>query len=159
MNNNYDFQIDNKQVLDMFSEFDKKLRKKTFVTVLRKSANVLRKQTISNLKQVVKNIDTKDRYGNSFRKGIKISIAKDSQSAKVHILGFWMLKFFEMGTVQRFSKKWKGKKLRKERYTGKIKRYEFFKRAKEQTEQQIFSLINENLINTIKKINDKYKNK
>ncbi|KAA6344039.1 hypothetical protein EZS27_008296 [termite gut metagenome] len=157
--NNYEFDINTKSVTDMFNDFDKKLRKKTLVNVLKKSANILRKQTISNLKSVVKNIDRKDKYNNTLRKGIKVSVAKNSESVKVHLLGNYKLKWFELGTVPRYAKNFKRKKMQKERYTGSIKRYNFFANAKQQTETQVFNSIEENLTAIIKQINEKYKNK
>lgn len=157
--NNYDFDIDTKNVTDMFNEFDKRMRKKTLVSVLRKSAQILRKQTISNLKSVVKRIDTKDKWNNTLRKGIKISVAKNSESVKVHLMGNFKLKWFEMGTQPRYAKIFRRKPLKKPRFTGTIKQYNFFKRAKEQTETQVFDSIEENLTTIIKQINEKYKNK
>jgi hypothetical protein len=159
MNNNYDFDVNNKQVLDIFAELDKKMRKKTLVNVLRKSANILKKQTISNLKSSVHNIDSKDKYNNTLRKGVKVSVAKNNEEVKVHILGNYKLKFFELGTKPRFIKKIKNKSLKKEKYVGQIKPIYFFKQAKQQTEQQVFDSIDENLTAIIKQINEKYKNK
>jgi hypothetical protein len=159
MSNNYEFEIDRKQVLDMFNDFDKRMRKKTLVSVLRKAANILRKQTISNLKSVVRNIDKKDKYNNTLRKGIKVSVQKNNEEVKVHIMGNYKLKFFEIGTVPRYTKKWKGKSLKKQRYTGSIKQYNFFRNAKQQTETQVFNSIEENLETIIKQINEKYHNK
>jgi hypothetical protein len=154
--NNCEFTVDTSQVLNLFAEFDKKMRKQTFRTVLRKGATILQKQTISNLKGIVKNIDRiNTKYNSSLRKGVKYSIGKDNQSAKVHIMNDFRLKFFELGTQERYNKKIKGKPLKKERYVGKIRPYYFFKTAKEQTETQIFSSMEKMLIETIEKINNK----
>lgn len=141
----------------MFNSFDKKLRRKTFRTVLRNSSNILRKQTISNLKKVVKNIDKKDKWGNTLRKGIKTKYAKDLSSATVHILANFKLKFFEMGTNIRYNKTVGRIKLKKRRYTGSIKASHFFTNAKKQTERQIFNAIDKQLEQTIIQINNKYK--
>lgn len=141
----------------MFRAFDKNLRRKTFRTVLRQSSNILRKQAINNLKKYVKTVDKKDKWGNTLRKGIKIKYAKDLSYAKVHIMGNFKLKFFELGTNIRFNKS-KGKiRLKKRRYTGNIKPTNFFTTAKQQTQQQVFDSIKKNMEDTIIKINNKYK--
>lgn len=149
--------ITENNIAKMFSEFDVKLRKKTFRTVLRKSSNILRKQAISNLKAHVQNIDKKDKWGNTLRKGIKVKYAKNLSYAKVHIMGNFKLKFFEMGTNVRYNKKYRNKTLLKRRYTGSITPTRFFTTAKKQTEQQVFNSIKNNLEDTIRKINNKYK--
>jgi hypothetical protein len=159
MSNNYEFDINSKSVTDMFNDFDKRMRKKTLVSVLRKSANILRKQAISNLKSVIKNIDRKDKYNNTLRKGIKVSVQRNNEEVKVHIMGNYKLKWFELGTVPRYIKKWKGKPLKKQRFTGSIKQYNFFRNAKQQTETQVFNSIEENLETIIKQINEKYNNR
>lgn len=114
MNNN-EFTVDAKQVIAMFNEFNAKLKKKTFTTALRKAANILRKQTITNLRQVVKRTRSKNRWnGKTLESGIRIKIAKSAQAAKVHLMGDFRLKFFEMGTSDRQVTKAKGKKLKKQ---------------------------------------------
>lgn len=157
MNNN-EFTVDAKQVIAMFDEFNAKLKKKTFSTALRKAANILRKQTITNLRQVVKRTRSKNRWnGKTLESGIRIKIAKSAQAAKVHLMGDFRLKFFEMGTADRQVTKVKGKKLKKPRYTGKIDAKRFFQKAKQTTESQVFASIEQHLIDVIKKINNKYK--
>lgn len=158
MNNNAEFTVDAKQVITMFNEFNAKLKKKTFTTVLRKAANILRKQTITNLRQVVKRTRSKNRWnGKTLESGVRIKIAKSAQAAKVHIMSDFRLKFFEMGTSDRQVTKVKGKKLKKARYTGKIEPKRFFQKAKQTTETQVFNSIEQHLIEVIKKINNKYK--
>ncbi|CAG9894056.1 hypothetical protein BOVA604_1999 [Bacteroides ovatus] len=158
MNNNAEFTVDAKQVITMFNEFNAKLKKKTFTTVLRKAANILRKQTITNLRQVVKRTRSKNRWnGKTLESGVRIKIAKSAQAAKVHLMGDFRLKFFEMGTSDRQVTKVKGKKLKKPRYTGKVDAKRFFQKAKQTTESQVFASIEQHLIEVIKKINNKYK--
>lgn len=144
-------------IAKMFNGFNIKLRKKTFRTVLRLSSNILRKQAVSNLKKYVKNIDRKDKWGNSLRKGIKIKYAKDLSYAKVHIMGNFKLRFFELGTTSRYNKYIGRKKLKKNRYVGSINAIHFFINAKKQTEQKVFDSIKKNMEDTIIKINNKYK--
>ena len=67
------------------------------------------------------------------------------------------LKFFEMGTADRYVSSTKKKKLKKPRYTGKIDAKRFFQKAKQSTETQVFNSIEQHLIDVIKKINEKHK--
>lgn len=158
MNNDAEFTVDVKQVIAMFNEFNAKLKKKTFSTALRKAANILRKQTVTNLRQVVKRTRTKNRWnGKTLESGIRIKIAKSTQAAKVHLMGDFRLKFFEMGTNDRYVSSTKKKKLKKSRYAGKIEGKRFFQKAKQTTETQVFNSIEQHLIEVIKKINEKYK--
>ncbi|MFT0318912.1 hypothetical protein ACMSEZ_05315 [Bacteroides thetaiotaomicron] len=158
MVNSNEFTVDAKQVIAMFDEFNAKLKKKTFTTALRKAANILRKQTITNLRQVVKRTRSKNRWnGKTLESGVRIKIAKSAQAAKVHLMGDFRLKFFEMGTSDRQVTKVKGKKLKKPRYTGKVDAKRFFQKAKQATESQVFNSIEQHLIEVIKKINNKYK--
>ena len=130
VNSNNEFTVDAKQVIAMFDEFNAKLKKKTFTTALRKAANILRKQTITNLRQVVKRTRSKNR---------------------------WNGKTLERGTADRQVTKAKGKRLKKARYTGKIDAKRFFQKAKQTTESQVFNSIEQHFIEVIKKINEKYK--
>nr|DAJ23582.1 MAG TPA: hypothetical protein [Caudoviricetes sp.] len=158
VNSSNEFTVDAKQVIAMFNEFNAKLKKKTFTTALRKAANILRKQTITNLRQVVKRTRSKNRWnGKTLESGVRIKIAKSAQAAKVHIMSDFRLKFFEMGTADRQVTKAKGKRLKKTRYTGKIDAKRFFQKAKQTTETQVFNSIEQHLIDVIKKINEKYK--
>lgn len=158
MNNDAEFTVDVKQVIAMFNKFNAKLKKKTFSTALRKAANILRKQTVTNLRQVVKRTRTKNKWnGKTLESGIRIKIAKSAQAAKVHIMNDFRLKFFEMGTSDRYVTKVKGKRLKKSRYTGRIDAKRFFQKAKQSTETQVFNSIEQHLIDVIKKINEKHK--
>lgn len=158
--NSGEFTVDAKQVIAMFNEFNAKLKKKTFSTALRKAATILRKQTVANLRQVVKRTRGRNRWnGKTLESGIRIKIAKSGQAAKVHLMGDFRLKFFEMGTAQRQVTSIKGKKLKKARNTGRIQGKYYFKNAKQQTESKVFDSIEQHLIDTINKINNKYKGK
>ena len=158
MSNDAEFTVDVKQVIAMFNEFNVKLKKKTFSTALRKAANILRKQTVTNLRQVEKRTRSKNKWnGKTLESGIRIKVAKSAQAAKVHIMNDFRLKFFEMGTADRYVSSTKKKKLKKPRYTGKIDAKRFFQKAKQSTETQVFNSIEQHLIDVIKKINEKHK--
>lgn len=149
--------INIEQVIKMFAEFDEKLRKKTFKTALTKSANILKKQAITNLSAIVKDVNKVDKWGNSFKKGITVKVSKKGMAAKVHIMKNFKLKFFELGTTERQTTTFRRKKLKKERNTGSIKAYKFFTLAQTQVEKQCFDSLQQHLIDVITKINKKKK--
>lgn len=159
--NNVQFEVDTEQVLKMFSEFDAKQRKKVYRSAVSKGLNIVKKQTLSNLKGVInpQKINTKDKWGNSFKNGIVVKVYRSAKSGVIHIMKNFKMKFFELGTDARFTKTWRGKKLKKERYTGSINAEGFFKKAKQQTESIVFSSIEQILSDSIRKINNKYNGK
>lgn len=158
MNN---IEIDASQVEAMFSEFDSKKRKNVYRTATRNALNIIKKETLSNLKGIIRPrmIGKKDKWGNSFRNGIVTKVYKDAKSGVIHIMKNFKMKFFEMGTKEREATTYNGKALYKNRRTGSIKASHFFKRAKENKEGEVFNSIDRLISESIKKINDKYKGK
>ena len=78
----------------------------------------------------------------------------------IHILKNFKLKFFELGTKERYNiakGSRKTGKLKKKRYTGKIQASKFFTNAINSKRNEVFSSIDRLLSDSIKKINDKYK--
>lgn len=154
--------IDIEQVMRMFSEFDAKKRKRVYRQATSKALNIVKKQTITNLKKVTSKIDKKDKWGNTLRKGITTKVYRDNKSGVIHILKNFKLKFFELGTKERYNIA-KGSrrtgKLKKKRYTGRIQSYKFFTNAINSKRTEVFSSIDKLLSDSIKKINDKYKGK
>ncbi len=150
--------IDSSKVLAMFNEFSGKERKQTLKNALRKAANILRKETINTLKSTVKNVYSKNKWnGKTLSSGIKIVINKNCEEAKVHILSDFRLKFFELGTKIRSTKKRKKKPLKIEANRGQIIASHFFKNAKQKSENEVFNSIDEVLSDAVNKINKKYK--
>ena len=126
--------VDAKQVINMFEELTSKQQKEVHRRALRSASNILIKQTRFNLKSVVKSSITARsmKTGKSLSSGVKASINKEATQSTVHIMGDYRLKWFEMGT-----------KIRKTRKKGinrgsMIPKY-FFKMAKASTETQVFS--------------------
>lgn len=136
--------VDTKQVLEMFAELDSKKQKKAHRTALRKATGILVKEVRKNFRQIVKNPNARNRWnGKTFSSGIKSSINKEVTEGKVHILGDFRLKFFELGTKTRYKKRTKGRPS-----TGSIKATNFFKKAREAKESEISNSMN-NIINPI----------
>nr|WP_320038857.1 hypothetical protein [uncultured Bacteroides sp.] len=150
--------IDSTKVLAMFNEFNSKERKQTLRNALRKAATILRKSTINNLKNVVKNVYSKNKWNQkTLSSGIRLKVNKEATEAKVHLLGDFRLKFFELGTIIRINKKRNGKKLNKEANRGSIIASHFFATAKQQSESEVFASIDNIISDAVNKINSKYK--
>lgn len=60
--------------------------------------------------RIVKNPNARNRWnGKTFSSGIKSKVNKEATEGKVHIMGDFRLKFFEMGTKTRYKKRTKGR--------------------------------------------------
>lgn len=145
--------VDAKQVLRLFAELDSKKQKKVHRTALRKATGILVRETRKNFRTVVKNPNSRNRWnGKTFSSGIKSSINREVTEGKVHIMGDFRLKFFELGTKERFKRK-------TGRRTGRIEARYFFRRARESKEAEISNSMNSIIEQSIKRINGQYKNR
>jgi len=97
-------QVDASQCYALFRRLNSKNRRKVDRTALRAAANKVKNQAVRNLQQVighsVRRTTTYTRANGktlkrSLAKGIRV-VSKDSETAKVHIMGDYRLKFFEM---------------------------------------------------------------
>lgn len=151
-------EVDDREVMAMFSEMSPKNRKRVLTSALRRSGNILVRQTKKNLRTVTTKSGalktrTPNRWnGRKMEQGVKIKVKVDNKTkeAKIHLLGDFRLKFFEVGTSDRYTRK-------KGAYRGRIEGYRFFKAAKEQTEQKIFGEMDKVLSDQVRKVNEKYK--
>ena len=65
------------KILAMFDEFSSKERKQSLRNALRKAALILRKKTVENLKNEVKDVNSKNSWnGKSLQSGVRIVINK-----------------------------------------------------------------------------------
>lgn len=155
--------VDNRQVLEMFSQLSKKKMKKVHRQALRKAAKVIQKEAKvelrkattayrsnkSNLKNGWHLKKKKDGTltAKSLQDGIKSSVSKEVDSAKVHILGDFRLKWFEKGTRNRQTRKGYSR--------GSMKATHFFKiarqRKEQQAEQELQRFIRESILRVAKK--------
>ena len=157
-------ELDTSEVEAMFSEFDAKKRKSVYRQATRQALNIVKKQTLENLKGVInpKVIGKKDKWGNSFRTGVSIKVYKSAKAGGINIMKNFKMRFFENGTFRtgiRYAKTWRGQPLKKDRKTGEIKAYHYFKSALTSKEAEVFNSIDTLISNSIKKINEKYKGK
>lgn len=95
-------EVDNRKVLSLFANLNSKKQDKAFKNALTTGAKILVKETKSQLRKTgIKNISKKSKkYGTSLSSGIKYKASK--YKAKIHIMGDFRLKFFELGTTERF---------------------------------------------------------
>ena len=146
------FDIDTKQFKIILDRLTPKEYKTAFRKSIREALNILRKKAIANLKGVTTKIDKKDQYNNTLRKGIQLKVYPEDLEGIVHIMGNFKLKWFQNGTVDRYAKRYRGKPMKRKRYTGKIEASKFFTNAKSQTESAVFNKLNERIQQNIIKI-------
>lgn len=146
------FDIDTTQFKIILDRLTPKEYKTAFRKSIREALNILRKKAIANLKGVTTKIDKKDQYNNTLRKGIQLKVYPEELEGIVHIMGNFKLKWFQNGTVDRYAKKYKGKPMKRKRFTGKIDASKFFTNAKSQTESAVFNKLNERIQQNIIKI-------
>lgn len=146
------FDIDTTQFKIILDRLTPKEYKTAFRKSIREALNILRKQAIANLKGVTTKIDKKDQYNNTLRKGIQLKVYPEDLEGIVHIMGNFKLKWFQNGTVDRYAKRYRGKPMKRKRFTGKIDASKFFTNAKSQTESAVFNKLNERIQQNIIKI-------
>lgn len=146
------FDIDTTQFKIILDRLTPKEYKTAFRKSIREALNILRKKAIANLKGVTTKIDKKDQYNNTLRKGIQLKVYPEELEGIVHIMGNFKLKWFQNGTVDRYAKRYRGKPMKKKRFTGKIDASKFFTNAKSQTESAVFNKLNERIQQNIIKI-------
>ena len=150
-------EIDDKQILRLFSDLSPKKQKAAHRNALKKSASILVRQAKQNLKEVTNKYNSKATNlkkgwhikrtksgkvtAKSLQQGIRLSVDKEAEFAKVHIMGDFRLKWFELGTTVRKTKKGYNR--------GKMRASYFFKRAKQGTESQISETLQENIRQSI----------
>lgn len=150
-----DFNTD--EILKKFDKLNLKNQKKAAKQAIRISLNVLVKQAKKNLQKVIKSRITKPTQKGRFKglklsQGIKLNVWRDGKTGKVNIMKDGRLKWFETGTQKRrttYTSK------RKAHSTGQIKPSHFFTKAKQTTEKEIFSNLDQSLMAAIKKTWDK----
>lgn len=141
-------EVDAKDVLTLFAKLSPKKQKQVYRNVMKKGAVILQNETKSQLKRTgIKGVSRRPKKANwkPMISGIKYRVRKNGEEAKVHIMGEFRLKFFEMGTNIRLTKKGISR--------GRIKQaYKFFAKSKEAKEREIFDGMNKLLSQSIQKV-------
>jgi len=103
---------------------------------LRRAAKVVKDETISEFKKTKIKYDPNPKYKDTLIEGIRTSGVIDGDTIKVHVMGTsspgsgtFRLRFFELGTKERYTNTYKGHALKKPRRLGKIKPKRFFETA------------------------------
>lgn len=134
------------------------------------SARVIQKQAKANLNMVQNKASGKTLASKNLKKWVRYVVYKRTLGFRVHIQESrgsskqenpsFLLKFFEEGTDDRFNKKVKKermftRRLRKERYTGKITASHFFSNASREKIGEAQSTLQKNIEKHIQKIASK----
>ena len=110
--------VDASRCFALFRRLSTKNQRKVSRAALRGAANKIKKEAVKNLQGVIghsvrktttyqrKNGKTEKR---SLAKGIKV-VSRDAETAKVHIMGDYRLKWFEMGTKNNKPRETKGRR-------------------------------------------------
>lgn len=111
-------QVDASRCYALFRRISTKNQRKVSRQALRAAANKVKKEAVKNLQQVIghsvrKTTTYTRRNGktvkHSLAKGIKV-VSRDAETAKVHIMGDYRLKWFEMGTKNNQPRETKGRR-------------------------------------------------
>ena len=156
-NKDVDFSVDDKALIEALGNLSYKKMVSTYNKALKKALQPLLKQARSNLRRTgIKNVGkpykskkTGKQY-KSMLQGIKISTdARDADNAygKVHILGDFRLKWWELGTGYRYTNNGK--------FRGAIQPRRFFKPAVDQKGKECMDSLDETVKKEIQKIWDK----
>ena len=85
-------------------------------SALRKAGNMMKSAATKSLKRVKGNVINKSKRKSDWYNGIRMSVQEDKEKRQfwqVHILGFYILKWLEMGTEERRTKKSRGNSYQK----------------------------------------------
>lgn len=104
MENKTEFYVDDSNFVAFVDGMKSKRVRSLEKSALRKTGGVLKTETRKSLRRAKGKVLSKSSNGKDWYNGIKLSVGettKGEQYWQVHILGYYMLKWFEMGTVKR----------------------------------------------------------
>lgn len=141
MSKSVDIKVDDKELQKALSSLDSRNHRDAVRKALVKGANLAKKEVKKELKHTLNPIRKKGKYKNSkdkadISKGILVGSKKKDpfkDGVSLHIMGDYRLKFFEMGTTERSTKKGYNR--------GVHKKTPFFKPALDSCEKQVFEMI------------------
>lgn len=161
-------EIDSREVLNLFSNLSSKKQYSVYRKALTDGAKILQSEGKRKLKAKIGRAASHKNWwnGKTLQAGIKVSPQKDVEKdgVKVHIMGDFRLKFFEMGTsgrhtTGRHSGAVKGHtpsyRIRKPHYTGRMRRTDFFASAQSAKEKEIFDKMDSLILKNIEKVASK----
>lgn len=159
-------EVDAKEVLGLFADLNSRQQKQVYRNALRRAANVLVKETRTQLKSKLgRKANSKNWWnGKTLVSGIKSNADRQGKEAKIHIMGDFRLKFFEMGTSNRKttgnnSASVRGKtpirRQKKSANRGRINSMRFFSTAKQNKEKEIFDSLDKLISESIQRVYNK----
>ena len=148
MNN---IEVDARQVTSMFADLTGRQQRQVYRSVLRKGAGILATETKRQLRQTLGRAASSRNWwnGRTLVSGVKSNADRNGTEAKVHIMGDFRLKFFEMGTRVRRNP------IRRQRVAanrGNINAAHFFRTAKTNKEREIFDNMDNLISQSIQRI-------
>lgn len=97
--------IDTTKIDNVLNNLNTDNRNKCFMTAMSKAGEELVQETKSSLVSSLPNASRGKRYGSPMSSGVKLKKDKDYKEVMVHIMSDFRLKFFELGTNERYLKK------------------------------------------------------
>ena len=164
-------EFDTRSVLEMFGELDKKHRRRVFRNTMNEGGRKIVNATKRNLRNIQTasgklNTKSKNRWnGKTLEQGVRYRTNRDNTITTVNILRDFRLKFFEMGTRDRYAgTRYRGGRYRSSRGTkkafrGRIREYRFFQTAIKQTAPEVSRDLENTLKKHVARVNHKYNNK
>lgn len=155
----YRVEVDAKKVNELLTALNDKEAKKAIKAGLRKSAGIIRKEAQSNLVSAVPGAGHSSTGHKPLKNEINIAVYRNASGARIDLLDkrrkesrAFLLRIFEVGTVER---KLNGKK--KSRYPigtnrGSINASYFFKSAVEAKKSEAEQSLERNIIDSINKV-------
>lgn len=169
MSNETQVNFDASRFYDFVAHMDRRAVAKAEKEALRKSVGVVKTATLRNLRGRWKGANS-SKHGKKPSRGVVANVQKSTKGdfyGQVHIMGKggsdergFLLRFFEMGTVERFAKvrsrAYRGRsmdELRSERkgYRGRIRPLWFFRDAVSATKEQVFEGIDDRMQTAVAK--------
>lgn len=158
-------EVDSSKVLSLFANLNTKKQNQVYKRALVDGARVLQKETKRTLRTKIGAAANHKNWwnGKALNAGIKVSPQKDIEKdgVKVHVMGDFRLRIFEIGTKQRHTtgsnnSKVKGKtpqyRQHKSHSTGTIHKINFFKDAQQHKEKEIFNKLDDFILKNINRI-------
>ena len=164
MNN---IEVDARQVTSMFADLTSRQQRQVYRSALRKGAGILATETKRQLRQALGRAASSRNWwnGRTLAAGVKSNADRNGEEAKVHIMGDFRLKFFEMGTRVRRTTgsntaSVRGRNpIRRQRAAanrGNINAAHFFRTAKANKEREIFDNMDNLISQSIQRIANRF---
>lgn len=160
MNN---LEVDARQVTSMFADLTGRQQRQAYRNALRRGAAILATETRRQLRQNLGRAASSRNWwnGKTLISGIKSNADRNGEEAKVHIMGDFRLKFFELGTGVRRTTgnntaSVRGRNpIRRQRVAanrGNVNAAHFFRTAKVNKEREIFDNMDNLISQSIQRI-------